>query len=541
MRRLGAGCWLVACTVILGCGEASNRDNASKGGTANNEGANGGSAESGAGGTSAESGAAGTPAESGAAGLSAGGTASEQAAYFQPGSRLKPRVFAPDDSVEVLRNVLLDGAWYDSELEFDCFFAPDEAGTERCFPRQFLNGRSYTDAACTQRVVLDSAAGTCAAVRYPYLLSDEGGCSFRGFRVGQELPGTTPLFYWDGSSCQPSTQDPSIPIYEAEAVPAETFVAMQRQPRARAPGLEAYVREGSDGSWQVMGYFDPTRGAPCFDLFIGFEPLSKCVPAHASPLGFADATCQTRIASVRQTSCDVERPTAIVAAQVDVESCPTTLAFELFEIEGISETSRYDLDDSGACVTSSVPPDESYVQGAAIDASTLPTLETLVVGTGSVRGLFSGFGGVPYAPLGYGTTGLVDAAGEECHPVRFPDGSLRCVPVSFTGATAAAIVYEDAACDGSPVVPWVPKPTCPADPPVPRGVMLVDSGACELAVSELIEVLGPSTADTLYAEDPATGACEAMAASSSAPTYLRLGQVLDASELPDLKPTIREE
>lgn len=54
-------------------------------------------------------------------------------------------------------------------------------------------------------------------------------------------------------------------------------------------------------------------------------------------------------------------------------------------------------------------------------------------------------------------------------------------------------------------------------------------------------LLGPSTADTLYAEDPATGACEAMAASSSPPTYLRLGQVLDASELPDLKPTIREE
>jgi hypothetical protein len=58
-----------------------------------------------------------------------------------------------------------------------------------------------------------------------------------------------------------------------------------------------------------------------------------------------------------------------------------------------------------------------------------------------------------------------------------------------------------------------------ADPPLPRGVMLVDSRACELAASELMEVLGPSTADTLYAEDPATGACEAMAASPSAPTY----------------------
>jgi hypothetical protein len=526
MRRWQVGCWLVACSLVLGCGEAADRNDTSTGGAASEQGGAGGGESSG-------SSAGGLPANRPSAG--------EAAAYFQPGSRLKPRVFAPDQSVEVLRDVVLDASWYDSELELDCFFAPDEAGVERCFPRQFLTGGAYADAECTKRVLLDSAAGSCGALRYPYVLADSGSCSYSGFRVGEQLPASTPLFYSDGSACQPSSQDPSIPIYEVEPVPAETFVAMARRPRARAPGLDAYVREGDDGSWQVMGYFDAARSAPCFDSFIEFEPLSKCVPSHASASGFAESTCRTHIASVQQTSCSVERPTAIITAQADAATCPMTRAFELFEIEATREIPRHELDDSGACVTSSLPPNESYVQGAAIDASTLPTLETLVVGTGSVRGVFSGFGGVPYVPLGYANTGLVDAAGEPCLPFRFPDGSLRCVPTSFASATPSSVFYEDAACDGPLLVPWAPKPTCPADPPLPRGVKLLDPTECELVATELMAVEGQSAVDTVYAKDPATGACQARPGSSPAPTYLRLGRVLDAAELPDLKPSILQE
>jgi hypothetical protein len=453
---------------------------------------------------------------------------------------LKPKVLAPDDSVEVLRDVLQDAGWYDSELEFDCYFARDEGGTERCFPRQYLSGGSYADAACTQRVLLDSGAGTCAAVRYPYVMADEGNCAHRGYRVGEQLPASTPTFYWDGTSCRPNSPDSALPIYAVEAMPAETFVAMQRRPRERALGLDAYVREGSDGSWQVMGYFDAARNAPCFDLFIDAEPLSKCVPSHTSALGFADSTCQTRISSLSLTSCHVERPTAIIDARV-IDGCPVTRTFELYEIADARETPRHDRDASGACVASATSPEQAYVQGAAIDAASLPTLETLVVGTGSVRGVFSGFGGVPYVPLDYSTTGLVDAEGEQCHPLRFPDSTLRCVPISFPGSVPSAIVYEDAACESSPVVPWGPKPTCPADPPLPRGVLFLDSTDCELAATEAMEVVGESTADTLYAKDPATGACQAMPASLPAPTYLQLGQVLHAEEFPDLKPTVREE
>jgi hypothetical protein len=187
-----------------------------------------------------------------------------------------------------------------------------------------------------------------------------------------------------------------------------------------------------------------------------------------------------------------------------------------------------------------MPADESYVQGAAIDVSMLPTLETLVVGTGAARALFSGFGGVPYVPIGNGHSGLLDESSEPCRPFRFPDDSLRCVPISFSSATPAAVVYEDASCDGAPLVAWIAKPTCPADPPLPRGVVFVDPTACELAVTELMAVVGESTASTLYARDAASGACEAFDVSSPAATYLRLGDVLEADTLPDLKPMIRQ-
>jgi hypothetical protein len=525
MLRLQMGCWLVAWG-LLSCGESSNRVAASTGGSAG-EGASGGSAANSTSGASA-------------GGSAAGGT-SEDAPYFEPGSRLKPRVLALDDGVDVLLGAVIDNSWYDAELEFDCLFLPDEAGVERCFPRRFLSRSTYADADCTRRVLLDSAADSCSASRSPYVALEGDGCAYRGFRVGKELPQSTPLFYSaDGTSCQVSLQTEATPMYEIEEVPAETFVGMQRSQRARAPGLDAHVREGDDGSWQVMGYFDPVREAACFDTFIGFEPLSKCVPAHASSSWFADSTCQTRIASVQQSSCYVEQRTAIIEAQVDVDSCPTTRSFELYEIEAVRETLRYEVDDSGACVASTLLAEESYIQGEAIDASTLPTLETLVVGTGAIRALFSGFGGVPYVPIGYGHTGLLDESGEACLPFHFPDGSLRCVPTSFSHATPAALVYEDASCDGPPLVAWIPKPTCPADPPLPRGTLFVDQSGCELAVTELRAVVGQSTASLFYARDAASGACAAITTSSPPPTYLQLGEILEATTFPALKATIRQ-
>jgi len=92
------------------------------------------------------------------------------------------------------------------------------------------------------------------------------------------------------------------------------------------------------------------------------------------------------------------------------------------------------------------------------------------------------------------------------------------------------------------VVPWSGRPTCPADPPLPRGVLMLDvTVECPqgLAFSEAFAVSGTSTATALYAKDTTTGACEPAELVTPAVTYLLLGQVLEPAEFPEIVRTLR--
>ena len=148
---------------------------------------------------------------------------------------------------------------------------------------------------------------------------------------------------------------------------------MQRHARPRAPGLDAYVREGEDGSWQILGYFDPSRNAPCFESLTASAWSTTCVPAFASAVGnFADSSCQTRVADAQYRSCGVEQPTTIIDGTEDTSVCPAAFDFQLYEIEDVRETTPHRLDDSGVCVESPGASGEHYVQGAELTPSALP-------------------------------------------------------------------------------------------------------------------------------------------------------------------------
>jgi hypothetical protein len=319
---------------------------------------------------------------------------------------------------------------------------------------------------------------------------------------------------------------------------------MRRVERARAPGLNAYVREGDDGSWEILGYFDAARGAPCFEPPGEWLPPSKCVPPFASsPSWFADSTCERPAASASLLTCAVDEPTTIFDGQSDTTVCPNTFGFRLHEIEDVREMPRYERDESGTCTASATEPTEYYVAGERIDLSTLPELETLVVGTGRVLASFSGFAGTPYLPIWRGAGPLMDESGNACVPFRAPDGTHRCVPLPFTPSVRSAFRYEDASCSGAPVVPWVARPTCPADPPLPHGVLMQDPTLeCpqELSFIEAFAVSGKSTATTLYAQNATTGACEPAEAVTSAVTYVQLGEALEPDEFPEIVRTLRE-
>jgi hypothetical protein len=451
---------------------------------------------------------------------------------------LKPIVLSGDgvDATEAP-----NAGWYDSELDFDCVFFPDEAGTERCFPRSLVVGpRLFSDADCARPVLAESTLGRCHAPNVRYFAAGIG-CTYRAFEQGEELPASTPLFFSDnGSSCKPSTATELGRLYELKEIPTETFVGMRRTARARAPGLDAYVREGDDGSWQIVGYFDLAREAACFEASAIFGP--SCAPAFGSTSELLEAGCETRLADARSRSCLIEQPTAILEGGADTSVCPATYDIELREIEGVRETTAHVVDDSSACVATGGPPMETYIQGAPLDPATLPHLETLLVGRGPLRVLFSGFGGIPYMPVV--SLPLRDEAGDACFPYRFPDGSLRCVPIAFPVTHPSAFVYEDASCEGDPILPWVPSPgSCPPNPAPPRAIMLErETSEChdDSLASEVLAVVGESSESAFYARDAVSGACQPTEPIAERGVYLQLGEALKASDFAELERAIRE-
>ena len=437
------------------------------------------------------------------------------------------------------------GGWYDSKLDFACYLVVDEAGVERCFPRAVLPGPMlHADASCNSPVLAAGSRGRCDPLTYRYVAGFRG-CSYRGYKLGAELPASTPLFFSkDGVSCEPTTQSAENgPFIELEEVPAATFVGMQRQARRRPPGLDAYVREGEDGSWQVLGYVDPSRKAPCFDSMTTGAWSTSCMPAFASATGnFAESSCQTRIAEAQARGCGVEQPTALIASTEDTSVCPAAVNSRLYEIDDVRETTPHRLDDSGVCAELPGASGEFYVQGAELAPSALPTLETHLVGTGALRALFTGFGGAPYLRWNKGLF-LQDEAGNTCLPYRFPDRSLRCVPTAFPDRTYDRFLYEDASCSGNPVLAWSRVQSCGKEVPLPSAFRIPDQSAdcsTESSLTEVLAVVGESEKSTFYAKDAATGACQVAKSISPPPTYLRLGQSLKASEFPELERTIRE-
>jgi hypothetical protein len=201
----------------------------------------------------------------------------------------------------------------------------------------------------------------------------------------------------------------------------------------------------------------------------------------------------------------------------------------------------YQLNGSGMCVE--VEPAELYHPGERVDLSVLPNLETLIVGTGKARALFSGFGSIPYLP-GWNMDGggWVNESGGMCTPFESPDGTLRCVLPSAVRATHSTFLYDDAACSEAPVVPWFTL-LCQGDPPLPSVVMLLNETVeCPeiFPFSEAFAVAGESTASTHYAKDETTGACAPVDPVVTGARYLRLGEALSPTAFPEIERALRE-
>jgi hypothetical protein len=340
-------------------------------------------------------------------------------------------------------------------------------------------------------------------------LVDLDTCRHRPYRLTAELPQSTPLFRERDGTCEshPSSAADQE-VWQLEELPLSEFVAMERVSRDWHPAMSASVRQGEDGSWEVMGFVDPERDSPCFALSLQVVPHA-CVPAWASPSGsFSDADCSSRLASVGASRCVAWPRSTLLNLKPAPDACLGAATFELWELGETREVDFVYADDgSGTCTEVPIETTEVFTEGPAIDIATLPALDVVEVGTGPLRLRFHGFQGTPFVPDDV-SSGLLwgpffeAASGETCQPHTFADGSTRCVPLSYLPTTEAAFRYESPACDGERLFPWSAAGDCAGSTPEPRGVLIraPSTSACSSAsIGEVLEFDGTVVpAGTLY-------------------------------------------
>jgi hypothetical protein len=544
--------------LILACGTNT------KSGDGDGEGGRAG-VDAGTGGTSAGAGdtggGAGEGATSGASGTegggpsnnSTGGSAGEGAnggdgattatggRYFEPGTRLKPLVSRVDD-VELIEGPDYHG-WFDSELEMPCSFRVGTDGIERCFPAQGVTTALYSDATCTTLVYVHYR--TCDDTPPGHVTFDNrtgGTCSIEAYRMGQELPSTAELYSSATGTCQRTTLPATTTsIWALEPEAPETFVEVEHTRKAWLRGLDAELREGADGSFEVIALFDLIRDEPCRPLGPSVVP-SVCIPHYRSwSGGYGDASCARRLILGAEL-CIAWSPTTSLTLKAVPDSCPRTATFDLKELGESVETPFYADDGSGACVVADPELGHGFLEGDPIDHGSLPLVDIVEVGSGPVRARYFGAGDRPLYPDRNGASPFVVAAsGEACSPYPFDDGVRRCIPESFPVVRRSELFFAEASCTGEMLLRFEPG-DCTADTPEPRGLVIRNDDACNPAIAETLGLSGTSTAPTVYRWIASNSTCQEDSVSSYPGSIFYIaGEPLDPNALfTEIKRAIEE-
>lgn len=525
-------------------------------GTGGGTAAPGSGGESGAGhATGGASGSSGGGGQSGGSGGMDGGTLGEPVGgaqgtvaepYFRAGTRLKPLVYRAGD-LEVLDSTA-ETSWYDAKLGAWCTFKVGADGVERCLPNNLFvedgasNRLSYLDATCTRPAV--RSGGPCDGRATNYLtVEPASSCSYRVYRMGAPRASSTPLYQkMDGGSCRrlPAATDGLQVFPLEEELPPGTFVAVKRVSRPRHPGMNAWVREGEDGSSEIVGFVDPVRDVPCFAL--GQEvSLHACIPGHAAQTAstFSDSSCTQLVGFEDDRRC-VARPNPVLLLdlQGSASSCSRTQSINgVWQSAGVRSTRLFTAA-SGTCEP--LPGEASPVhdRGAPVELASLPRLEVIEVGSGPVRLPFYGFGGVPFLPVQRGFDNVTTvgpfkdvASGEPCEPFMFADRTWRCVPTSFIPIVDFELLYESEDCTGGRA--YSVGNACADARPAPRGVLVSSFSTvidCVHPVIETIGFEGRSSAASVSRRGLAGPACERLPASPDASLF-RASNALDPAEL----------
>jgi hypothetical protein len=441
--------------------------------------------------------------------------------YFRAGARLKPYVFQVGD-LKVLDDTGERG-WVDKQTGVACGFRVGADGIERCLPTEAA-GEFFSDARCSNPVVLGPKPSS-GQTTVRYLTKDgSSGCSEHAYRVGASLPGTGPVYYVNNTgTCAKfvdRVQNGDV-IYRLEEVPLETFVAVKRVPRPRASQMDALVREGEDGSSEVVGFIDPVRQQPCFSLGLNVSP-PLCVPGwQRTQDAFDSSSCATPVGWDESASTCPTRPnSALLKVDQPDLSCADQSIAAVWAIAGTVRTPVF-VRENGICSLNggSADPAEVLLAGAPIQLASLPKLEVIDVGTGPLRVRFHGFGGVPFLPASrrfeyLDKTGpfLEAATGEWCEPHPFSDGQWRCVPSSFEEVMDFHLLFASPDCTGARLFASSSFPSCSAKGREPRGVVVKTLVGAVPGYDQIVGTFGVTgkVSPSIVSTGPPASSCRAM-------------------------------
>jgi hypothetical protein len=311
---------------------------------------------------------------------------------------------------------------------------------------------------------------------------------------------------------------------------------MQRVSRPYADGLDEWVREGDDGSWEVVAFYDQARSVPCASFPPGYEPAMRCLPSfNDATSSFADEACETPAAEIGE--CEETTPAALGLAERSGDACSSTTTYRFFEIADEGEMPTFAKDLDGSCVAYDTTPVRTRTAGAPIPAESFPALEIVEAGTARIHGKFYASEGKPMLPVQHFPGPWLDSTtGQACTPERFADGSIRCVTYAglspdATTAQSIDVFYTSDSCSGERLVPWGTG-TCLVDLATPERAVVPATDACEAAGMEAVAVTGTVTPSSVYRTDDETGGCVPVdPVTLGAATYLVLGDTLDPATL----------
>ncbi|MEO8552864.1 MAG: hypothetical protein ABI678_22955, partial [Kofleriaceae bacterium] len=294
----------------------------------------------------------------------------------------------------------------------------------------------FGDAACTAPI---ASVSPCATVPR-FVLGPERSlaCGDTGrpvFAVDQPTADQA-YYYTDATGCHLGINSTPNVLYALHEVAVDKFVAADLVHEGPGP-LQVYAFHAEDGAIEATSTWDVARDAECHGL--DFATTARCEPneiALAYDTLWADPTCSIPAA----VDLSRVRPCATPSAVLAYLDGDAREYHEIYDRIAGAYTSS-----AGTCsAASGLPGDVFYGQGPVIPTESFVQLDRVLDGTGRARAIR--YEATPGTSLALASQFQDTTIGELCMPLRFTDGTTRCVTAYYATAQTTGGAYSDASC-----------------------------------------------------------------------------------------------